>query len=274
MMATFDGKADNVELTDPYEIAYLAGGVPRVSQLAVVNLLESGAVKIQRSFFSGSSLMASEHWQVNISNEIEQEIYAKVVSKRGGLPLKEIGQLAYSRCQGIESRLASQGLRPTFTERSGLGMKIAYPLLILLVLGAAKLCIGIAREKPVLFLLLLMVLTFILIFLVSANLGFLTPSGEKLLKKLRNDYQTTGGDGRSDLPMLAMGVALMGPGILADYAGLDHAAQKELQQLGHTGASSSSGCSNGCGGGGGSSGCGGGGCGGGGGGSGGCGGGH
>jgi uncharacterized membrane protein YgcG len=41
--------AERTKLTDPYEIAYLAGGAPRCAQVAVVKLITCGAVDWKRT---------------------------------------------------------------------------------------------------------------------------------------------------------------------------------------------------------------------------------
>jgi uncharacterized protein (TIGR04222 family) len=55
-------EALDVELTDPYDMAFLAGGTPRCSQVAVVRLLKSGSAEWKRTRIPKESrLVANGH---------------------------------------------------------------------------------------------------------------------------------------------------------------------------------------------------------------------
>lgn len=263
-------RASDPQVTDPYEIAFLAGGVPRCGQLAVVRLMEAGAIERNRRTFSGSHLVAVGNASPE-ANEIERKLLASISGYGGkGMPLSNVASSTAARLHGIEARLAKLGLRPTQNERAGLGFKITLPLIFLLLIGLMKLMVGISRGKPVVFLMILLFVTLIVAVMVGSNAKRLTPAGESLLERMRTSHPSASLDGMPDLQMMSLGIALLGASAIGSYShamGIDATLQKDLSRMGATDSSSGGGgCSSGCGGGsgdgGGSSGCGGGGCGG------------
>lgn len=251
--------AEETKLTDPYEIAWLAGGVPRCAQVAVVKLITCGAVQWRRTrILRESRLVAGGSAEAGF-NEMERALFSAI---RGhgdkGMRLTEIPALVAARISGLEARVAKRGLRPTQSEANRGGCLIILPMLFLVVFGAAKVWVGITRDKPVLFLIALIVVTVVVAAVVASRKKRLTPAGEKLLLRMRAERETPG-------DTLAA-VALFGAGWAGDpmLAGLDEALRKDISRMGNpTGSSGCSGAT-GCGGGssGCSSGCGGGGCGG------------
>ena len=248
-------------LINPYEAAYLAGGAPRCIQLAVVRLLQRGALQGEVPRFGANRVLARETNPAEL-NDIEQAVYDEAVRLgRKGLLMQNIGALVTSRLGRIESRLATLGLRPTNQERSGMGFMIALPLVMLLLIGATKLIVGISRDKPVMFLVIALVITFIAAIGMGSSAKRLTPAGELLLDKMRADYRSSSRDrDGADLTALSLGMALLGPSVISGYGhliALDPSLKKDITQMGvqgSAGGDGGSGCSSGCGG----SGCGGG----------------
>lgn len=251
------------QLDDPIEIAYLSGGPSRAAQVAVLNLVEKGALSWQpASTFRKAHLKqagpiaSNAHW-------FERSIYSAVLAMgETGLPLTKLGPSVLNGIFPLESRLAKLGLRPTKDERSRRMSSAPLPLWGLLVVGGLKLFIGLSREMPVGFLVLAIITTLITIIIIQNSVGKLSPAGKKLLTQLREKRN------RSSLSPLTH-LALFGISGSAAHAGLaevDASMMKEVQKMSHTRHGS-----NGCGGGGfasgcgsGDGGCGGGGCGGGG----------
>lgn len=264
-MRSFDARGGHpVALTDPYEIAFLAGGASRCGQLAVSRLMQNGTLDWRKGgAFRTAGLVTGGNKQP--MNGIEGALYQGAVSHRDkGLPLTSVASLVTPQLRGIESRLAAMGLRPTISEQSGLGLSVVLPLVGLMLIGVVKIFIGLSREKPVTFLLVAEFVTLLVTLIAASNQKRLTPTGERTLESLRQNYSPASGTAADALAM-SIGVALLGPAALAGYAALfpgDFSFQKDLTQLGHPGVGTSSGgCSSGCSGGGGG-GCGGGGCGG------------
>lgn len=246
--------ASGTPLSDPYELAFLAGGVPRCAQLAVVRLLERGDVEWKRPRWGKDSLVVkgAAHPEMN---EVESVIHMAAVGRGAkGLPIHEIAAIAAPSLSGIESRLAIQGLRPTASERARGKIGIIIPFMALLMLGLLKLLIGLGRERPVIFLIICMVVVlFTFIGFVSSR-KFLTPAGTTLLNDLRARNREVA---EKDSEGLSRTVALMGVAGVIGYShvlAMDEAMKKELGTMSYSQGSQSG---SGCGGGGCSSGCGG-----------------
>jgi uncharacterized protein (TIGR04222 family) len=255
--------AEETRLTDPYEIAYLAGGAPRCVQVLVVKLIQCGAVKWERTrILRKSRLVAVGQLEAGF-NEIERTLFISLLNYgKKGMALDDVYRLVSTKFTGIESRLAKLGLRPTASEASGRSRIIALPMLALMVFGIVKVVVGISRDKPVLFLIFLIVITFIAAAIVAAHNKKLTPAGEVLLGRMRAGKVRPSDMGSLNASLC--GIALLDISAAATdplLAGLDSALTGEISRIGQQSGSSGcggSGCS------GGSSGCssGGGGCGG------------
>jgi uncharacterized protein (TIGR04222 family) len=253
---------------DPYELAYLAGGAPRVTQLAVVRLLFSGALKWNKGIF-GSHLQAGKPVGAGHLPSIERRLLERVVfGKSKGIPVTDACYAVQSEMRALEVKLASAGLRPTSEERYRRSIGAVMPLILLLLVGIIKVCIGLSRDKPVLFLIGFMVITLIAICIIASKMKRLTPAGEEVLKNLREDHvsktrQYSAAE-RDTLPTVSHGLALLGVTSLATsplFADIYLDLKTRLTQNGSAadsgGCSSSSSSSSGCGGGGCGGGCGG-----------------
>lgn len=265
--------ADNamVPLTNPYEIAYLAGGAQRVVQLTVVRLVSDDLLEWKKS--GGlQGLVSKENPLPAGLNEIERTVLKSAGSfGKTGMQLGNVADAIGGPLGQIERRLAILGLRPTASERSGAGFKAALPLGLLMGLGIAKLCIGLSREKPVLFLVLLLFLSFILLMVIVSRVPRLTAKGQNMLDTLHANHadlenRVLASDAVSNQET-SIALSLLGPACLlglGGYLGIDPLLSAQLKSMGAnnsgSGCSASSGCSSGGGDGGG--GCGGGGCGG------------
>jgi uncharacterized protein (TIGR04222 family) len=249
--------AAETQLTDPYEIAYLAGGAPRCAQVAVVKLLHSGAVEWQRKRILRDSRLVAIGMADAAFNDIERALFS-VISSRGksGLRMMEVTTHIVSRLSGVESRLAVLGLRPTASEASGRGCFIILPLSALMLFGGWRFVAGFTNNKPILFLVVLLAITAIVAAILASHKKKLTPEGEDLLTRMRA-HRESQGDTLYSLSLFGVGRS-GDPGL----SGLDSALRKDLSKLennhgssgcggGGSGAGCSSGCSSGCGGGGG-----------------------
>jgi len=269
--------ATKATLEDPYEVAYLAGGMPRCLQLAVVRLLKGDSLTTRTTRILKTNRLIVKGPPPADCNDLERTIYSSV-SAAGpkGLELTKISELAKDKSLSLQARLAKKGLRPTEAEVSKSRFKNVGPLILLLVVGCIKTAVGISRDKPILFLSLLVILTVITLILLLSTEKKLTPSGEQLLKKMKANelhQRITGNQlhtgGSTGVEPIFLAVALSGIGVAHSYdqaLAIDPSFQKEIQAIGHPSATTgggcgatgcSSGCSSGCG-----SGCGGGGCGG------------
>eukprot|EP00903_Cladosiphon_okamuranus_P003552 g3550.t1 len=249
--------ASGTDLTDPYEIAFLAGGAPRCSQVAVVKLIKSGAAEWKRSrILKQSSLVASGRAPADL-NEIERAVHSSILAYgQKGMPLPNVSQIVAQNLSGVESRLAKLGLRPTSAESGKETFSIMLPMLFLVGVGIVKVVTGISRDKPVVFLCLMILATFVIGAILAGSVRKTTPAGRKVLTRMRDS-----GGGATDpadpLTTTLCGIGLLGiTGLAHDpsIAGLDSVLKNEISQIGNpssTGCSADgdSGCSSGCGGG-------------------------
>lgn len=241
--------AEQTQMTDPYEIAYLAGGVPRCCQVAVLRLVEMKCVRWKSHSVFQSRLIAVAPLPAE-RDEIEMALYETILGYgEKGLPIKEASRVVSPRLYRVETSLAKRGLRPTSSERRGLGFRAVLPLLFLIPLGVIKVIIGVDRERPVILLGLFLLVTLIVAISLAKGIKRLTPAGQGVLDRMREPFSGRVVDhGKPDLLMLSTGLALMGPSILSAYGHPLGMEKAFMQDLNHMGAvPSSGGCSSGCG---------------------------
>ncbi|MFD0892608.1 TIGR04222 domain-containing membrane protein [Luteolibacter ambystomatis] len=266
----FEGAPNPRTLTDPFDIAFLAGGAPRVTQLAVARLLKLDLI-VWRKRWTGEYLAATGKPTRESLHPVESALLTRVLGRRE-IGVAEACDCCRMRAEEIETRLAAAGLRPTAKEKSRTGWQAVRPLLLLMAVGGIKLAIGICRDKPVVFLAVGLFFTFIVTMAMMQTLlnraGILTKAGREMLAGLRAERATASRESgfMPDLPLWSMGIALVGAYAITGIADADTIANSLNRHLsrptngGDTSGGSScgtSGCSSGCG-----SGCGGGGCGG------------
>lgn len=258
----YDNPREHALLADPFEVAYLSAGPDRVTQLAISRLIHRKLV-LWKSGFWKSSLVANPNGPGVPVDLLEPErVLLGRIQAFGpkGMPVKAAASSVFPTLRPIEVRLALLGLRPTEEERKSATTTTNLPLLLLVLLGAAKVGIGFMRDKPVLFLILLLALTLIVMVSMPGLVPRLTPSGERMLEKMRLKNETARHGARVDdlaeMGMFSHSVALFGPVAVAMLPGFG-AIHQEIERLkAQAAAVTGSGCSGGV-----SSGCGGGGCG-------------
>ncbi|MGC4014506.1 MAG: TIGR04222 domain-containing membrane protein [Luteolibacter sp.] len=266
----FEGAHHPRKLTDPFDVAFLAGGVSRVVQLAVARLLKLDLITWQKRW-TGEYLGSTGKPVRESLHPVESALVTRLLGSKE-IGVGEAFACCRSRAMEIENRLAAAGLRPTAAEKASAGWQSILPMLLLMAVGVIKLVIGLYRDKPVAFLVVALIFTFIVTMAMMQTLlnraGILTTAGREMLAELRSDQATASREiGFSpELPVWSMGVALAGAYAITGIADADAIANSLNRHLsqptnggGSSGAScgTSSGCSSGCGGS-----CGGGGCGG------------
>jgi uncharacterized protein (TIGR04222 family) len=256
---------------DPYEWAYLAGGGPRAAQLALVRLLRAGMLQ-WKSGFAGARVTLGARDVLGSLSAIERRMLTRVhTGKAKGVPVSELLMSVRVQMRALEVRLAAAGLRPTAVERRKACFSAILPMVLLGGVGGVKFCVGLGRERPVIFLGIGLVLTLIVACIIASRVKRLTPAGLELLAQRRVEHQKSelhaSADERGGLRMISDGMALFGVTCLAEvpaFRGIYPELKTQLSgqsTTGGTDASGGGGCGGGCG-----SGCGGSGCGGGGGG--------
>jgi uncharacterized protein (TIGR04222 family) len=235
----------------PLEAAFLAGGPARAVDAALVGMLhhdviaaQAGGAGFVNGKASGAGLMG-----------LQAELYREIV--RGSGLVENLRKLRTVALNNLETRLANAGLLlvASTDEHGCLRLAAALPMLAVIALGMTKVGVGIARGKPVLFLLILLVVGAIALGVKIFKLPLRSSQGEAALAKLRRRnaaLELTAKRPAADLDAasLMLAVGLFGTEVLA---GDDLVWMQQGFYNNRSDSSSSSGCgsSGGCGGGGG-----------------------
>jgi len=271
------GGSPRIDLGDPYLIAYLRGGEDEALRVAVVSLVDRGML-----VKDGDLIRRADHVTVDMaSRPIERAVLELFITADNGASVLKDKNLK-PVFQPYQDTLERAGLLPDGATRGARLKRLMLGLAALGIVGVIKIQIGLSLERPVGFLVVMMIVAIV----IAAAVSFprLTARGKATLEDITNLYSglrtqinSYGAGGAS--AELAMYAAVFGVGALAAtpfaYAeDLFHRKKNEYfswscgssgSSCGSSDASSSSGSSDGgssCGGGGGGGGCGGGGCGG------------
>ena len=239
--------------TDLYALAVLTGGAVRAAQVAIVNLVNAGTFRLGGN---GSSQLVIGGPLPESAHPVERAIYANLLSRGDSLAgatfVTEAAELPE-----VRSLVEGQGnhLRSPRKPRVD-------ALLPLLLIGLTKLVIGLVREKPVGFLVLLLVVTVITAGLIQSRVKSwrqrLSERFGSQVGDLKRELAANSERSHAGTPM-AVSAAVFGLGALGGTA-LSALASELAPPPPRNTFGSSSGC--GSDGGGGGGGCGGGGCGG------------
>ncbi|MBS1719045.1 MAG: TIGR04222 domain-containing membrane protein [Armatimonadetes bacterium] len=272
-----EGGKDNTDLS-PYDIAYLCQGRDAVVRTALFSLLNQKIISVKTD--------GSERLQVNPGPlpdlpEPERDVI-NILREQGPMTGNSVRFFMLDDLRPIRDRLSRRGLikgvagnEIKFWSKLGLG-------LALLAVGANKVAVGVMRDKPVSYLVVLMLLTLIALLFLVLPTGLPTSKGTALYYELREGTKFIVDENASSIApqVLLMGVAVMGifgfnqwvrsANVSATYpmelywvdniGGLGGAANPFIRPTSSSNNSSYGCSSSSCGGGG--SGCGGGGCGG------------
>jgi uncharacterized protein (TIGR04222 family) len=241
-----------------YDLALLAGGPARVFDTALVRLIDSKQMELTAD--------GTLKWWVPTTPEdlIEAAIAAKVQDgPQGSRPLAEVRKAVKFDLEPNKKRLREHGL---FLEDEQANKVAAYPLalvmLVPMLLGLLRIVHAVQNNKPIGFLVVLTIISFVVTSVVFGRVPRRTVRGDLYLKERKaRPRVVTRPDGRPELDII-LGTALLGTIVLAGTA---YAHVRSTLYPKGVESGSASGCSSACGagcGGGGGGGCGGGGCGG------------
>jgi uncharacterized protein (TIGR04222 family) len=199
----------HVGALDPYEIAYLAGGSSRALDAAVAELHRRGVLEWD-----------SARGQLRATGEPARldPPLAAVAAALAGATSPGAGQrAAYRALEPVRDGLERRGLWLSAGAARRSGWPAALPALALLAFGAAKIAIGMSRDRPVLFLVILSVITALLALSMFAAAARPTRAGAAEFEKARRLHPAPD-DLRRRPDQLALAVALGGTAILAGTA--------------------------------------------------------
>lgn len=186
---------------EPYEEAYLSGGQARVVDVAIVAMLQRGALKAETD---GLRVKANA-----VGNDaLERELLMQLRKQSVPSKMTALKSVSNSLFQSAEKSLIRKGLLMDAAQRWRLALLSGLPLLLWLALGLSRIVVGIQREKPVMFLVLLCLLTLAALALSSVRSPKRTRAGNTFLKSWTKVYARLA---RAPLPEeYARGVALFG----------------------------------------------------------------
>jgi uncharacterized protein (TIGR04222 family) len=163
----------------PAELAYLVDGPQRVGDVLLAGLVASKAAEISADgrtveVKSGAELPADvkQFGPAEISGEMNRQKFQKKIK---------------SIADGIRAKLERLRLMPDSSQAFGYRLKTLMLFAVPMVLGIAKVSVGMERHKPVGILLFLLFATFMTgIFMLAARLH--TRAGKETLKAYRADH--------------------------------------------------------------------------------------
>lgn len=213
-------------VTDEDEMAFLAGGETRLAEAVTATLLASGAIAMQ-----------GKRVAILQPNATTSRAGQAVLALPSPASWNAIAGAVKAEGKQVWHRLAARGLMITGPERSRLRMLQTLPYFLLLAFGAIKLVIGMVRDKPVGFLVALLVVTAVATMLRYGNVDRRTQAGVNAVRSARLDADRLRRAPQSEES--GMAVALFGTAVLAGsaFSGLHD------MRTSSSGSSDSSGCS-------------------------------
>jgi uncharacterized protein (TIGR04222 family) len=175
------GPAPKMELSDPYLIAYLRGGEKEVLRLGVITLIDRGLLTVD-----GATIRQTEQeFRRDAVNPLEYDVLKKFSIPAQAASIFEDTTLK-QECAPYRAKLEQAGLIP---DESTVADRISRFLLatgMLVAIGLPKIFIGISRDRPIAFLIILMIAAVV----VTAIMSFprLTRRGQLALEDIQTLY--------------------------------------------------------------------------------------
>ncbi len=189
-------------VTDPEQLAYLSGGSTRLADTVTARLLAAKALVVgdkgRFDILSRNAASAAETGVLALTAPLDWARIERAVRPEAGR---------------IQTDLERAGLMLDRSERANLRYWALLPYAMLLMFGATKLAIGEARERPVGFLIALLVVTAFLALIRAATIARLTRAGTEALTTARKNADRIRRAPRA--AETAMAVALFGTAVLA-----------------------------------------------------------
>jgi len=163
----------------PLELAYLSGGAKGAVDAAIAGLVQGGSILVDGATRRLSPIAKA----CPKATVLERVIFA--LAAKGTGKIDALRSAAKPSAQELSHRLRKDGLLLSAERASFVQLFSALPVLALLVLGIAKICVGISRNKPVEILVFLCVVTLA----IAAALFFKRPlrsrRGDRALRKFK-----------------------------------------------------------------------------------------
>lgn len=213
--------ADSANLPDslePTEAAFLAGGTERAVDTALVRLLHADLIAVKPGG-GGFEPKADKPDALRLS-DLQRDVYREIARKDGSVDA--LHRLKSAFLTRTEVRLGGDGLLLArgSAEATCLRGAKALPFAAVIALGVVKVFVGIARHRPVTFLMVFLLVSLVLLGIKLYKLPLRSARGEAALRNLkrRNAALETTVRRRSrdlDDATLLFAIALFGPQVLA-----------------------------------------------------------
>lgn len=236
---------------DTWSTAYLAGGTQRVVDAGVASLLAGGQAQWDRK----KKRLAIAHPQQVRDYPLDEIARAAAAEPS----LNRVARRVNGRLERIRSGLLARKLLIDDSRRWMLGFSCALPFALLTVLGVAKIIVGLARDRPVGFLIFLTLIAAAAALMLLFNRPERSRAGDRVLREMNTRHAHARRAPRET--DIGLAVALAGTAVLAGtaYASFHDFRSPSSGSSGSSDSSSDSGCSSdsgssgcgGCGGGGG-----------------------
>jgi uncharacterized protein (TIGR04222 family) len=211
-----------------WELAYLAGGAERVVDAAVAELHRQQAVvwdPAQRRLLPGPASPPSDPLLVAVLGQLVERTPDIARAARASV------------LAGLRGALQRRGWWFSAAEAQRIALLSALPLAALAVFGAAKVVVGLLRERPVALLVVLCVLTAVAALVAFLARPGITPAGQRVLREARGRHALTVRAHRGE--QVALAVALGGTAVLAGTALAGYHALRQPASSADGGTSSS-----------------------------------
>jgi uncharacterized protein (TIGR04222 family) len=234
----------------PLEVAYLAGGPKAAIDAAAAALVHREALMVSKT---NRYLQPRGSPPPQNLHPLEKAIF-EVVSVEGGKAVGAVRRDLRAAADRLTSRLESLELTPPIERRALIRVVPMFVLLTVLLVGVVKVLVGVDRNRPVTFLVILCGATLVAAIVFAAVSAHRTRKGASYLRRLREGHAalrttaTHAATGQLAPYDLALAFALFGPAVLM------FGPAQDLRQALRPPSAGGSGCGGGgssCGGGGG-----------------------
>jgi uncharacterized protein (TIGR04222 family) len=187
---------------DPDYIAYLAGGADRVCESAVARLVAGGGLIHQ----------ADGRFTLISRDAATSDIEHKILMTRMPTHWPKFLPRLEKPMRQVELKMISAGLLMTEAQRSHMRRLQALPFIVVFAVGLVKVLVGVSRDRPVGFLLALLLLTAVCGFLRYRRVDARTVAGVRALDGARTRSSRLRAAPMA--PEIGMAVALFGMPVL------------------------------------------------------------
>lgn len=247
-------------LTGPYEIAFLGGGGRRMVDAALAALFTRGLLKLDAPKNARATIGAAHDGDDTDLHPIEHQVW-RALPTGSNAEVQQVRKALIPATQAMQESLAERGFVFRPSQLTRLSWFAALPMLLMLIAGVIKVCIGISRDKPVIFLIVCLFVSVLVLCLRVSSIRKRTAAGEALWDRLRHKQRVNPlveREGRHvlDPTLAAMTVAIVGSTALATPSYQPLHAVIYRQAPGSSGGCGTGGCGSSSGGGGCGGGCG------------------